>query len=377
MPRASKQPTESSEARCRCREIEVAGWAASVYQAPVMNRRKWLTLAGPVLFTSCAAGSSTEARQPVDPARAAAAAAALGGEGHAVWQGRRLVAGQATDHRLPSFSITKTLAALAVVRAAGEGWLSLDETLTEPVPEWRDHPLKRRITARTLVNQTPGLAPGIPQLYRGPIRDKGATALALPALAPPGERFLYGPAASEALAEVLRRRLLARGSSLDAFLRQLMSRIGLSSPGWRRDNRNQPYLSTGAEFSVAELGNLGRTVASLTRGSDSAGLSAAIFQDLAAPRPANPMFSAGIWWNQNAARPGAVAVEPERELEDPRPPAFWGRACLAPDIDPGWLALVGSGGKRVYVLPDQDLIFARVGRDRRWSDAAFLRAVTA
>ena len=43
-------------------------------------------------------------------------------------------------------------------------------------------------------------------------------------------------------------------------------------------------------------------------------------------------------------------------------------------VDPGWLAMVGSGGKRVYVLPSHDLVIVRLDRAARWNDAAFLRA---
>jgi CubicO group peptidase (beta-lactamase class C family) len=156
-----------------------------------------------------------------------------------------------------------------------------------------------------------------------------------------------------------------------------MGRIGISSPNWRQDAGGKYYLSTGAEFSVNDLGRLGTTVAKLSAGSDSVGLSSEIFRDLTAPRAANPMFSAGIWWNRNASRPGAISAQPERNIDAPRPPTFWQNASLAAGIDPGWLALVGSGGKRVYVLPEQGLVIARVSRAGGWDDGAFLRAVTA
>jgi hypothetical protein len=39
--------------------------------------------------------------------------------------------------------------------------------------------------------------------------------------------------------------------------------------------------------------------------------------------------------------------------------------------------MVGSGGKRVYLLPAQDLVIARLARSRGWNDGAFLRAISA
>ncbi len=338
-----------------------------------MNRREWLVLAGSAILPGC---GPVETRGGISLSNVAEAAAKHGGEGFGVWKSGRLVDSHRPGHRLPSLSITKSFAALAATAAIGEGWLSPDQPLTGLVPEWRGDPMKRRITTRMLLNQTAGFVSGVPQLYRGRVPDKGRTAISLPLADPPGERFRYGPASSEALAEVMRRALLAKKSTTSDFYRRVMSRIGLSSPGWRKDGSGREYLSTGAEFSVRELGRLGKVVSRLARGEDAAGLQAAVFQDLASPRPANPMFSAGMWWNRNAAKPEASTIEPERELDDIRPPAFWQRACFGGNLDPGWLAMVGSGGKRVYVLPGQDLVIVRLGRSRHWSDGAFLRALS-
>jgi CubicO group peptidase (beta-lactamase class C family) len=87
------------------------------------------------------------------------------------------------------------------------------------------------------------------------------------------------------------------------------------------------------------------------------------------------MVAAGVWWNRNAARAGAFPIEPERNIDAVRPPSFWQLACLGTDLDPGWLAMVGSGGKRVYVLPSRDLVIARLDRARSWNDGAFLRSI--
>jgi CubicO group peptidase (beta-lactamase class C family) len=273
--------------------------------------------------------------------------------------------------------MTKSLAALAVVRATQEGLIGLDRPLGETLPEWRADEDKRRITVRMLVNQSAGFPSGVANLYRGEISNKGKVAINLPLVDPPGAQFRYGPASSEILAEILRRCLRERGSTTEALLRDVMRQIGISSPDWRKDLEGNFYLSTGAEFSVKDLGKLGRVIAQLASGTDAAGLQSEIFRDLASPRRANPMMGAGIWWNRNAGRKGAFPIEPERNIDEVRPPSFWQRACLAPDLDPDWLAIVGSGGKRVYILPSRDLVIARLGRSTTWNDAAFLRAVSA
>ena len=337
-----------------------------------MRRREWLRLAGGAGMAALGAGcgATDDAVRLNLPA-----AERQGGDGYGVWHGRHLVAGRNLNLRQESFSITKTLAALAVVRAAGEGWLELDQALGEVIPEWRADPRKSRVTVRMLVDQSAGFPSGEAALYRGRIRDKGRVALALPLVDPPGSCFRYGPASSEILAEVLRRKLRTHGKSTEELLGTVMHHIGMVSPDWRKDEGGQFYLSTGGQFSVAELGRLGQTVARLARGDHAAGLRAEVFQDLAAARPANPMVAAGIWWNRNASQPGARSIEPERHLDQVHPPSFWRLACLGADVDPGWLAMVGSGGKRVYVLPSRELVVARLGHAAGWNDGAFLRAL--
>ncbi|MGL4399887.1 MAG: serine hydrolase domain-containing protein [Luteolibacter sp.] len=336
-----------------------------------MKRRTWLTLAGSAGWAALLAGCASP-ESGIDPA----AAERLGGEGYGIWKNGKWRGGRNPNHRMPSLSITKSLAALAVVRAVGEGWIELDRPLADVIPEWRADAGKRRVTVRMLVNQTAGFSSGVAALYRGPIPDKGRVVIALPLVDPPGERFRYGAASSEILAEVLRRILRKRGTTPEAFLTEVMGEIGITSPDWRKDLAGNFYLSTGTQFSVRDLGRLGQVVAKLAAGEDTAELDSGIFRDLASPRAANPMVGCGIWWNRNASQPGAFAIEPERNLDEVRPPSFWRLACLGPDLDPDWLAMVGSGGKRVYVLPSRGLVVARLARSNGWNDGAFLRAVS-
>jgi CubicO group peptidase (beta-lactamase class C family) len=338
-----------------------------------MNRREWLRLSGASLlagFGGCTSGTGPAVTIPSRTTRLLAGSSAYG-----VWQGMRSIEGNNTGSRALSFSITKSFAALAAAKAIGEGWLQADAPLTGILPEWRTDPRKSRITLRMLLNQTSGIAPSPSVLYRGSI-DKGKVAPALPMVDAPGTRFRYGPASWEILGEVLHRVLQQQGGTLEKFLHRMMRRVDVSSPRWRKDAKGRYYLSTGAEFSIREMGRLGRVIGNLVSGKNDAGIDAAIFRDLSSPRAANPMYAAGIWWNRNAGRNGATAVLPERVLDGAHDPSFWNRACLSTAADPGWLALVGSGGKRVYILPTRDLVIVRMSNSYGWNDGGFLSTVS-
>ena len=346
-----------------------------------MNRRQWLglTITGALSgLTGCASlGSGTGGGSALQLSAATKRRlSSAGASGYGVWQGGRTVESMNPGAGLGALSLTKSIAALAVTRAVAEGWLSLDGSLTDVIPEWRNDAAKSRVSVRMLVNQSAGFAPSPGPLYRGKIQDKGRVAVALPLMDAPGTRFRYGPACWEILAEILHRKLAADGSTLEKFIDRVSGRIGLRSRDWRKDGKGRYYLSTGAEYSVRELGKLGRTLGRLARGTGDAGLDAGIFRDLASPRGANPMFGAGIWWNRNASKAGAAAIEPERLLDGVHDPAFWSRACLSTRAASGWLAAIGSGGKRIYVLPEKDIVIVRLGRAYGWNDSAVLEGLT-
>jgi CubicO group peptidase (beta-lactamase class C family) len=347
-----------------------------------MNRRQWLRITVPgtlSCLTGCASSgvrsTGSDGSLKISSSTKSLLSSA-GAEGYCVWQSGKVIESRNAGGELGALSLTKAIAALAVTRAVGEGWLSLDRTLTDIIPEWRNDSAKSRVTIRMLVNQSAGFAPSAGPLYRGKIQNKGRVAISLPLVDPPGTRFRYGPACWEILAEVLHRKLSARGRTLEKFIDEVTRRMGMRSKDWREDENGRYYLSTGAEYNIRELGKLGHTLGRLVRGTNDAELNAAIFRDLASPRIANPMFGAGLWWNRNAGKGGATAIDPERHLDGVHDPSFWNRACLSSGAARGWIAAIGSGGKRVYVLPEKDIVIVRLGRALGWNDRALLDGLT-
>jgi hypothetical protein len=342
----------------------------------MMDRRRFLCLLGASCGGCAAPGSPSSAdwsSAALD--RADLLAKGHGAKGWGAWRGGRRVAGWNTGERGPSLSLTKVLAALAATRAAGEGWLGDIETVSSTIHEWRGDPGKMRITILMLLQQTAGLEAGVAALYRNPT-DKGRNAVALRMVDPPGSLFRYGPACWEVLAELLHRKLVARGETLEKFLhRAVMRSIGLSSPDWRSDRKGRFFLSTGAEMSVEDLGRLGRTVGALLRGESSAGFDPAIFARMTRPSGANPMFGGGIWRNSNARKGGAFPVEIEDVLDPPRSSSFWNSACLSRRQPADIVALIGSSGRRVFIWPSENKVVARLGRASSWKDSPFLDAL--
>ncbi|MGB1128850.1 MAG: serine hydrolase domain-containing protein [Haloferula sp.] len=339
-----------------------------------MKRREWFLLAGGGMLGGCVSPGGGGVRDWDGDLmnQADSIARASGGRAWAAWEGGRLRKSWRTHERGPALSITKSLACLACAKAAGEGWLRADERVADTIKEWAGAGAKGGITVRMLLQMTAGLKEGAGELYRRSIPDKGKVAIQLPLLDAPGTRFRYGPVCWEVLAELLHRKAVARGETLERFLhRAVMRPIRLNSPDWRSDNRGRFYLSTGTELTVTDLGRLGRTLGDLLSGRDAAGISAGAFQAMARPSRANPMFGGGVWRNRRGGR----EIEVEDELDPPKGPGFWRGACLSRQQPSGMVSLVGSSGQRVFIWPQEGRVIARLGYSRNWKDGALLRAV--
>lgn len=340
------------------------------------TRRDFLRLTGfaAVACSGCAGpeGSAEKSWSARDLKLMESTAGGRGGRGWGAWQGRHRVAAWRPDERSESFSITKSIATMAASRAATDGWLDPNEKVSETLTEWRTDPLKSRITLRMLLQQVSGLDAGVIPLYRNHPREKGRAAVGLRCVDTPGTVFRYGPGHWEVLAEVMRRKLAKKGESLPVFMhRAVMNPIGLDAGNWRSDGQRNPYFSTGTELSVNELGRLGDSLRRLLSGEDVHGISAGKFAAMARPSGVNPMFGGGMWWNTRVSRPGAVPIEVEGAINHPMSASFWNRSCLSHRQPAGFVALIGSSGKRLYLWPDGRL-FARLGSTSSWSDVPFL-----
>lgn len=328
-----------------------------------------------VLAVVASARAMAPAASTLSPEHLTAAARyseATGGQALVVRQsGRTIHESGAPDRAVWVMSITKTLAALAVLAAEADGLLSLDEPAAQTLSEWRKDG-RRAITLRQLLQQTSGLASGYVRIYSRVFHDKNRVALTLPLVTPPGERFAYGPGHFEALAEVLRRKLAPRGQDPAAYLQsRVLSRCGVRPTAWQRDRAGNAFLSAGAQFTARDLVRIGELFLHRGRPGLFPVLPSRSFVTATTGSPANAMYGLGLWLNVGAPR--AMPLFIEGALRVDRSPGQWRASCLSNDAPPDLYAMMGSGGQRVYVVPSRRLVVVRVGDGKTFSDAEFLR----
>lgn len=316
-----------------------------------------------VLFALCmslAAACAAQALESANLQRAADYSAARGEHALLVWEKGRVVyeRSSAENARHPRvFSLTKSLVSIGVFRDAQAGGLSLGQRA--------GHGAARGISLADLLNQTSGLSPASHEFYTKGMEDKQGVLRKLKR--GDGGTFVYGPSHWEVLAEEIR---LSRGSPLESWLRRFV-------PGarpdvvarWRRDGKGTLFFSTGARMSARDLLPAGREI---LKGMGRASWPAEVRALLSSGTHANRMYALGFWLNRGASGAGAREIDVESSLGEPRGAQFWQDACLSHRAPVDLLAMVGSGGQRVYVVPSKDLIVIRLGGGASFSDSEFL-----
>lgn len=278
-----------------------------------------------------------------------------------VWQGGRTVLER---ERTPAaqppriFSITKSLVSIAVFRDAKAGGLSLRQPAVFGAA--------RGVALADLLNQTSGLPSAHREFYSRGLKDKEPVLDRL--RRGQGGRFVYGPSHWEVLAEEIR---LRRGPSLEGWIRQFVPGARPEAVArWTRDDKGRFFFSTGARMDAVDLLPAGREVLQ--------GLRRAKWPDevrslLSSGTEANRMYALGFWLNRAAGGAGAREIDVEGALGRDQDADFWREGCLSQDAPPDLLAMVGTRGQRVYVVPSRDLVVIRLGNGPGFSDAEFLR----
>ena len=240
-------------------------------------------------------------------------------------------------------SITKSVVGLLTGIALQRGSLkSIDEPVMSFFPEHADlaTPERQRITLAHLLTMTAGFEWDESGSYARPSNSETRMryfsgepdrfVLERDIVAAPGERFVYSGGATALLGEVLAR---ATGQPLDLFAQEvLFGPLGIEHIEWRRDARGRVTPFGGLRLRPRDLARIGRM---LLDGGQWKGRQVvpaewidASFRAHVAASP-GPLHYGYQWWR------GTLTAGPHR-LE--------------------WVAAMGNGGQRLFLLPELDLL---------------------
>lgn len=254
-------------------------------------------------------------------------------------------------HRIASG--TKAFCGVMAAAAEQDGLLKLDEKACKTIKEWRDDPLKSKITIRQLLNITSGLDPG-----ETPETPWFAVALARVAVHEPGTTFEYGPTGFQVFGEIMRRKL--KGESAQEYVtRRVFNPIGMRVTSWPDGGDGNPKLAAGTFLTAREWSKFGEFLRLRGNWKGKQLVSKeALLQCFKGSR-ANPVYGLGIWLSSDSYSAIARFHPGERDPDRPVGP---------PDL----VMSAGSGSQRLYIIPSMKMVCVRLGESDYYKDSALL-----
>ncbi len=267
------------------------------------------------------------------------------------------------------YSGTKGFWILSGLKAVEGGVISLDEHVSQTIPEWRNDPNKVRVTLRQLLSFSSGLD-AANQLHGDGFDDRDAIAVRTPIVGPVGGAFIYGPAPLQVFHEVLKRKLAEHSQTPTQYLeRKVLHPLGLGPQRYLADKHGNPLLASGFTMSARQWARMGQLI--LNGGSPV--VSSSLLGQCFRGSSANPAFGMGFWNNSLADSSAGHQLDVEDMLEPKWDKQNWHGACLCREAPTDLVAAIGSGYQRLFVIPSMQLVVVRQGKFGRFSDAEFLR----
>lgn len=245
------------------------------------------------------------------------------------------------DMRHDLRSVSKSLTSLLVGLAIHRGKIAhVDEPVVKFFPEYADldTPERRRITLRHLLTMSMGVAWDETIPYTNPANseirmimapDGDRFALEQPIVAPPGRIYTYSGGATALLGAVVRK---TTGQPLDQFAREaLLGPLGITDFEWVGMAAKGPAAASGARMRPRDMLKLGQLVLAKGQWNGREIVPAPWIADSIAPHihGAGVYFYGYQWWLG-------------RSLVDRR--------------EVSWIAGVGLGGQRIFIVPERDLV---------------------
>ena len=241
----------------------------------------------------------------------------------------------ATKHDLRS--ITKSVTALILGIEIGKGKIAgVDRPVLPQLPAYAElrTPEKDRITLRHFLTMSQGLAwnqdpadSSEDQMDSAP--DPVRYVLAQPVEAPPGMVYNYSSGSANVIAALLRK---ATGRTLDALARaDLFEPLGITDVEWLRFPSGDPEPAWGLRMRPRDLAKIGQLV-----------------------------LDHGVWNDKQVVPADWITAATAPQIDAPGLNSygyqFWLGRSLWHEREIGWVAGMGKGGQRLFIVPTLDLV---------------------
>ncbi|MCM8770083.1 MAG: beta-lactamase family protein [Candidatus Omnitrophica bacterium] len=256
---------------------------------------------------------------------------------------------------------SKSFVGIVAVAAVEDGYIKLDDKVSDVIEEWREDPLKSQITYRQLLNLTSGLTTS----------ERGVTSLfpswkdivAKPMTGKPGQQFEYGGYSLNAFAYALE--LKMRKETFENYLkRRILDPLGIKLE-WRfRCADGNPQVAGGAFMTARDWAKFGELVRLGGKIGDKQLINSKILMECFQGSEQNQAYGL-TWWLKKPVTSnliGRLAI------------ISWGGVANSPKLPDDLVAACGAGKQRLYVISSLKLVIVRQGNlSRKFNDVDFLK----
>jgi CubicO group peptidase (beta-lactamase class C family) len=250
-----------------------------------------------------------------------------------------------TDVRGPLqsvMSITKSVCALAIGILQDRGAIkSVDQPASTWIPEWKQDPVRSKITLKMLMTHTSGL-PDDEAI--GDASNRIDYATKIPLVAAPGEKFIYSGVGSALLQTVIAQ---ASGQTLTAFIDEaLFAPLGITDREWLTDATGHEKTGGGLSLRSSDLLKIGELMLGQGMYHGQRIVSAQRVSEMTTKSQSLEDYGL-MWWLKNPNSPATSLIKPSQKFK-----VFHAA---------GW------GGQFIIVYPEKKLIVIR-SRDPKTID---------
>lgn len=331
--------TRAEDARCAAPADLADGWRVGAADAVGLDPVRLCSMAG---FLDGVRGANVHSVLVVRRGRLVFEHYRPGADEHWLRKLPDVAHGPAVAHDMRS--VSKSVISLLVGVALDRGLIrGLDEPVFSRFPEYADlrTPEKDRITLRHLLTMSAGLewneylpysnpANSEIVMYRSP--DRWRFALSPRIFAPAGAEWNYSGGCTELLGAVVRK---AAGVPLEAFAQEaLFTPLDVPDVDWNRYPDGIPAAASGLRLRSRDLAKVGQLVLARGAWNGRRVVPADWIDEATAPRigPADRIYFYGYHW-------------------------WLGRSLIGGREIP-WIAAMGEGGQRLFIVPSLDLVCA-------------------
>jgi CubicO group peptidase (beta-lactamase class C family) len=257
---------------------------------------------------------------------------------------------------------SKSFIGIVAVAAVEDGLIKLDDRVCEIIDQWKNDPLKSKITYRHLLTLTGGFAPlNVNDFKNYTWKDLTER----PLISTPGERFRYGGVSLNIFAYALQLKL--KNETFENYLkRRIIEPLNIKLQWIMRCKDGNPQVAGGGSMTARDWAKFGEFVRLNGKYGEKQIIKEELIKECFKGSDANPYYGL-TWWlkaeKTNFYISDIVALNWKKEMSNDFIPSDLVAAC-------------GAGGQRLYIIPSLKLVIVRQGISqprKRFSDSEFLK----